>query len=160
MTKQTRRAVLLKALLIIYLAIVASITLVPAVEMDNQIHNNLIPMTNIDDYVYDIVHNGVIHWDYLRSPEVGPSGFFYEATRYSFRNLFGNIALFVPLGLLYPLTSKRDHFMSAMLKIILTTGLIEVVQYLFIAGRSADIDDILLNTVGGLIGYGLYRWIR
>ena len=50
--------------------------------------------------------------------------------------------------------------MSAMLKIILTTGLIEVVQYLFIAGRSADIDDILLNTVGGLIGYGLYRWIR
>jgi len=160
MTKQTRRAVLLKALLIIYLVLVASITMVPAVEMNDQIHNNLIPMTNIDDYIYDILHNGIIYWDYLRSPDVGPSGFFYEVTRYSFRNLFGNIALFIPLGLLYPLTSKKDQFLSVMFKILLTTGLIEVVQYLFIAGRSADIDDILLNTLGGLIGYGLYRWIK
>ncbi len=160
MTKQARRTVLLKTLLILYFAVLASVTLVPSVEMHNQIHNNLIPLTNIDDYFYDILDQGIIDWDYLRSPEIGPSGFIYGVTRYSFRNLFGNIALFIPLGLLYPLTSRRDTFVSVMLKILITTGLIEIIQYLLIAGRSADIDDIILNTLGGLIGYGLYRWIK
>ena len=40
--------------------------------------------------------------------------------------------------------------------VIATTTLIETMQYFI--GRSADIDDVIMNTIGGLLGYLLF-WI-
>jgi glycopeptide antibiotics resistance protein len=72
-----------------------------------------------------------------------------------------NILLFVPLGILLPLKWPRlDHPVTATL---ITAGLsaaIEVAQYYMNAGRVAQVDDVIFNALGGLIGWGIVRVVR
>lgn len=71
-------------------------------------------------------------------------------------NVAGNVALFVPLGILLPLLSKRfDGFGRAVLCGLLCSLTIEVLQYRS-GNRSADIDDVILNTLGAALGYVIY----
>ena len=73
-----------------------------------------------------------------------------------FIGYFLNAVLFVPLGILVPLIYiKMDK-----LKYIFGTGLgfsmlIEISQLL--NNRRTDIDDLILNTVGAIIGFALYK---
>jgi glycopeptide antibiotics resistance protein len=71
-------------------------------------------------------------------------------------NVFGNIAAFVPLGLLVPAVSRRFNLPAAVLWLsLLTSGAIEICQWA-LGWRVADVDDLLLNIAGGLVGYGCY----
>jgi glycopeptide antibiotics resistance protein len=75
--------------------------------------------------------------------------------------LLGNVLLFVPMGLLLPFVwsrsiSAREIAGSA----VVMSATIEVIQYLqrFMGmKRSADVDDVILNVVGALIGYVLIK---
>lgn len=78
-------------------------------------------------------------------------------------NLVGNVVAFIPVGVLLPLARKRGA--SLLLIAASCAGLsaaIEVAQ--FATGRRVgDVDDVLLNTAGGLLGYailGVYRSAR
>lgn len=67
-----------------------------------------------------------------------------------------NILLFIPLGLLVPFIWKKINKFSCILGIGLIFSLvIEVSQLL--NNRATDIDDLLLNTVGAIIGFVLYK---
>ena len=73
-----------------------------------------------------------------------------------FIGYFLNVVLFVPLGILSPLIYKKMD----KLRYILGTGLgfsilIELSQLL--NNRRTDIDDLILNTVGAIIGFILYK---
>ncbi|HEX6288405.1 MAG TPA: VanZ family protein [Herpetosiphonaceae bacterium] len=70
-------------------------------------------------------------------------------------NVLGNIAAFAPLGLLVPAVSRRASASGIVLCGLLTSTSIEVAQW-FLARRVADVDDIILNVVGALLGYGWY----
>ena len=72
-------------------------------------------------------------------------------------NFLGNIVAFMPFGTLLPLvrTAKTRAWHAIAFAASLSTA-IEVIQYFF-ARRNADIDDVLLNTLGGLIGYAILR---
>ena len=67
-----------------------------------------------------------------------------------------NIVLFVPLGFLLPLLWEKQN---GLFRILLAGAsfslLIELSQLLNI--RNSDIDDLLLNTLGAIIGFALYR---
>ncbi|KWW17539.1 MULTISPECIES: VanZ family protein [Peribacillus] len=68
-------------------------------------------------------------------------------------NIAGNIVGFIPFGFLLPLLSKRISRLRSI--VFATFGLsftYEVLQLLFVLG-SFDIDDLILNTLGGVIGY-------
>ena len=72
-------------------------------------------------------------------------------------NLFGNIILFIPLGIMLPVLRdglKRIYICVPV--ICFCSFFVEVIQYLTHSG-SADADDIILNTAGGLIGFVLYK---
>lgn len=70
-----------------------------------------------------------------------------------------NIAMFVPYGILLPIVSdKMEKFLKTAGVVFATTLTIEVVQYFI--GRSADIDDVIMNFLGGVIGYLLYRVMK
>ncbi|MET4562797.1 glycopeptide antibiotics resistance protein [Lysinibacillus parviboronicapiens] len=72
-------------------------------------------------------------------------------------NLLGNLLIFTPMGFLLPLLSKK--FRKAWLIIILgffSSLAVETVQFIFTVG-SADIDDLILNTVGAWFGYIAYK---
>jgi glycopeptide antibiotics resistance protein len=76
-------------------------------------------------------------------------------------NFLGNIVAFMPLGILIPLTRLRPTpaWHVAAWSAFLSAG-IEVAQY-FSGRRVADVDDVILNALGGLIGYAFYRvWLR
>lgn len=66
----------------------------------------------------------------------------------------GNLAWFVPLGLIM----RRKRAFTALLASVLTSAVIECLQWVCITGVT-DIDDIILNTCGTMIGYWLSRKI-
>ena len=67
-----------------------------------------------------------------------------------------NIVLFVPLGLLVPIIWKKlSKFPDILATGFLFTILIEVSQLL--NNRRTDIDDILLNVLGAVVGFGLFK---
>ena len=70
-------------------------------------------------------------------------------------NLAGNVLIFVPLGFLPPLLWRRwRHFWTAVPLSAAVSCLIEFLQ--FFLNRSVDVDDLILNTLGGLLGYLLF----
>lgn len=66
-----------------------------------------------------------------------------------------NIIMFVPLGFICPVALKNMRkFWKNTLGMALFSFVIEFIQYFI--GRTADIDDLLLNTFGGIIGFGIF----
>lgn len=80
--------------------------------------------------------------------------------RMALRNLAANLLLFVPMGLFLPLLwRKLRRFVSCFrlwVGMILT---IEIVQLLSLQG-SFDIDDVILNTLGLLVGFCIFLRIN
>ncbi len=72
-------------------------------------------------------------------------------------NLVGNVVGFLPFGALVPLLSRsmRKAWRIGLLSMEIS-ALIEGAQFLFGVG-CCDVDDVILNTVGGLLGYAVYR---
>jgi len=68
-----------------------------------------------------------------------------------FENFLGNIFLFIPLPFVLVLFLPFKNLKLILITSILTSILIETIQYVLEIGI-ADIDDILLNTTGALIG--------
>lgn len=70
-------------------------------------------------------------------------------------NILGNILMFLPLGLFLPLLWKRfDSFKAVVLCAAIFSLAIEITQSF--SFRSADIDDVILNTSGAIAGYVFY----
>lgn len=73
-----------------------------------------------------------------------------------FLNLAGNVIGFLPFGALLPAIRKtKISFWKVALLSFELSLLIEVSQLMLRAG-SCDVDDVILNTLGGCIGYGLH----
>ena len=67
-----------------------------------------------------------------------------------------NVVLFIPLGLLVPIIwQEMNKFSNLLVTGFLFTILIEASQLL--NNRRTDIDDILLNVLGAVVGFGLFK---
>ena len=79
----------------------------------------------------------------------------------SFENLVGNVVVFVPFGFLLPYIQEKSRKLPVLvLNAFLFVLGIEVFQ-LFSAFGAFDVDDILLNCFGAVLGWILYRfWER
>jgi glycopeptide antibiotics resistance protein len=111
------------------------LTLQPAHPLPGQVvDDNLIPF-----------HTLRIYLDNLGSP-------------FWMRNLFGNLGLLFPLGLLGPIALPvLGRWWRLALVAILYSGTIEFTQ-LFIPDRSADVDDVIVNVTGALLGFVVW-WL-
>lgn len=65
--------------------------------------------------------------------------------------IVGNLLMFIPMGIMLPLVFKNINKKNIFVIAILITLLIEILQP--IVGRSFDIDDIIMNFIGSIIGY-------
>ncbi|WP_336785812.1 VanZ family protein [Paenibacillus sp. MMO-177] len=79
------------------------------------------------------------------------SGSTANLKRFAFANVVGNILLFIPLGVYLPLFKSNKRGTIILLFIFLISLFAEIIQGLLGIGI-ADIDDIILNTLGGWIG--------
>ncbi|MBQ8503446.1 MAG: VanZ family protein [Clostridia bacterium] len=90
---------------------------------------------------------------FLNMAENSASGYM---TRYAFRNLIGNVVMFIPLGLLPCISKKLNSFIKYIITVIVIIVIIEVIQLFTLLG-SCDIDDLMLNVAGAIIGYWIVR---
>lgn len=82
----------------------------------------------------------------------------YEfGTKLFFKNVVGNMIMFIPFGFFTSYFLKLKKIYSVFILTLLTSITIETTQLLI--GRVFDIDDILLNILGGLIGYFIFKII-
>lgn len=75
-------------------------------------------------------------------------------------NVVGNVAMFLPSGIVLPVVYKRlDRFWKVVAAGAGISLAIELTQLLF-AVRASDVDDLILNTLGVVLGYGIYAGVR
>lgn len=80
-----------------------------------------------------------------------------------FRNLGLNILLFAPFG--FFLTLKKSSLQKNLKLFVILTGFlfslfIEMVQFSIPMGRSADVDDVILNTFGTFLGFITWKLLH
>lgn len=145
-------------MLIIILVIVCSLRIAYLITKHKkfQLHKELIYLIAI---IYILC---LFHVVTFQDSNYGASNFvpFKEIFRYSIgsdkfiKNVLGNIVLFIPYGFLtsYLLNNKKLSVISVLT--IIASLTIETVQYYI--GRVFDIDDIILNLVGGIVGFLIF----
>jgi glycopeptide antibiotics resistance protein len=75
------------------------------------------------------------------------------------RNLFGNLGLLFPLGLLGPIALPAlGRWWRVALLALVYSATIELIQ-LLVPDRSADIDDVIVNVAGAMVGFLVYRLV-
>lgn len=86
--------------------------------------------------------------------------FDYEIRREAMINVIGNTAMFMPIGIIWPSVFRNLNTHAK----VITAGVglslfIEILQLPFF-DRVSDIDDLLLNSLGFILGYGLYLIVK
>jgi glycopeptide antibiotics resistance protein len=123
--------------LVAWLAAIVSLTLRAANPLPGQVvTDNVVPLTTIRIYLDNL-----------------DSAFWVSQA-------VGNLLLLLPVGLFGPLVLPwLGRWWRIALVAVLISGCIELAQ-LRVPDRSADVDDVLLNTLGALLGYGMLRLLR
>lgn len=86
--------------------------------------------------------------------------FDYPVFREALINFLGNSLMFLPLGIVWPVAFRKlDTHRKVILAGAGTSLLIEIAQLPFF-DRVSDIDDLILNAVGYLAGYGIFLLVR
>lgn len=143
-------------LFVIYISVVISVTLFPLplgfqLEYENLFRNiNIVPLVTIINNISQIgtAYDGDVL--FMLSLIV--------------RNVGGNILLFIPLGFLAPIVWKKANGLKSVTFLGLAVSItIELLQLLesFSGGwgRVTDIDDVICNVIGAVIGYFSYVFI-
>ncbi|MFD8588206.1 VanZ family protein [Streptomyces sp. NPDC059637] len=113
-----------------FAVVLARLTLVPSPASEELVRSNLVPGDSIRQY--------------LDQPQL----------RDAVKQIGGNVLLGVPFGVLLPVVWPKAR---GLLRVVLLTALVmvlvETVQGAVVTGRAFDIDDVILNTSGALLGY-------
>ncbi|WP_053376015.1 VanZ family protein [Paenibacillus sp. FJAT-27812] len=92
--------------------------------------SNFVPFKTISSYVFHTSNHNIV-----------------------IRNVLGNIFLFIPFGFLLPVIAGRNlNFVQVIIFSFLFSLFLELIQ-LFSRIGSFDVDDILLNTLGAILGF-------
>ena len=98
-----------------------------------------------DDYAYNLELFKEIRRFYIYREQLGMKAFLL--------NVVGNVVAFVPCGFFLPIVSRRGRRWYNTILLCFSLSLsIELIQLVFKVG-SFDVDDLLLNTLGGVVGY-------
>ena len=83
----------------------------------------------------------------------------YDNIRDIVWNIVGNTAMLIPTGIILPIVYRQlDSFGKVIAVGALISLCTEILQLPF-ASRASDIDDLILNTLGVIAGYGIYAFV-
>ena len=75
-------------------------------------------------------------------------------------NFIGNTTMFIPIGIIWPSVFKKlDTSWKVLAAGVGLSLCIEILQLPFY-DRVSDIDDLILNSLGYLLGYGIYLFVK
>ncbi|MYQ40836.1 MULTISPECIES: VanZ family protein [unclassified Streptomyces] len=129
-----RAAVLAAAFvaLVAFSVVLAKLTLTPSPASEDIVTSNLRPGRSLRQYAEDYT--------------------FLAACKQA----GGNILMGTPFGVLLPiLVPRRLRMIRMTVLTVLVMAVVELTQGALVAGRAFDIDDVILNTTGALLGYAL-----
>ncbi|MGW0785074.1 VanZ family protein [Streptomyces sp. NPDC002913] len=133
MARLLLRAVVLAAAflaLVAFSVVLAKVTLTPSPASEGIVTSNLRPGRSLRQYAEDYT--------------------FLAACKQA----GGNLLLGAPFGVLLPIMVPRRLRMFRMIALtVLVIAVVELAQGALVAGRAFDIDDVILNTTGALLGY-------
>ncbi|MFI7290547.1 VanZ family protein [Streptomyces anulatus] len=116
--------------LVAFSVLLAKVTLTPSPASEDLVTSNLRPGRSLRQYAED----------YTFLAAVKQAG--------------GNLLLGVPFGLLLPFfVPRRLRMIRTTLLTAVAMAVVELIQGALVAGRAFDIDDVILNTAGALLGY-------
>lgn len=127
-----RETLLINTLMYVYIGLVLYVTLMPIITSIPFILNH--PYDPINLLPFDDYFNG-------RGDAV--------------RQIVLNVVMMIPFGFLLPVV-KKQNILSIIVRTLMFSLSIELLQPLINGFRAADITDVITNTVGGIIGYLLY----
>lgn len=115
---------------VLFSVVLARLTLEPSAASVALVHSNVHPGRSISAYLEG------------------------ASVREAARQLGGNVLLGVPLGVLLPVLVPQAR---GLLRVAVVTAalmtLVELIQGALVSGRAFDVDDVILNTTGALLGY-------
>lgn len=98
-------------------------------------HYNLVPFKEIKRFIH---YRSQIGWEYFVV------------------NIFGNVLAFAPFGFFLPIVSSQNRsFLSVALYSFEFSLCVELIQLSFQVG-TFDVDDLIMNTLGGILGYLIF----
>ena len=118
------------------------------------------PFEKLDGQVQPLIFDAATAWPFRINFIPFVNLLDYDSKRDLLLNLIGNTAMFIPTGIMTPLIyKKRNSFGKTVLTGFLISLTIEIMQLPF-AVRASDVDDLILNTLGCAIGYGILTLCR
>ena len=118
------------------------------------------PMSKVDGRIQPLIFDIATAFPFRVNLIPFVNLFDYDNKRDLLLNVIGNVAMFIPSGIVLPIVYKRLNTFGRVL--VAGAGIslcIEIIQLPFRV-RATDIDDLVLNTVGVIVGYGLYSLIQ
>ena len=86
--------------------------------------------------------------------------FDYPNVKEALLNFIGNTAMFIPIGAVWPIVFKElDTHKKVIAAGVGFSLIIEILQLPFY-DRVSDIDDLMLNSLGYIMGYGIYLLVK
>ena len=114
------------------------------------------PFSKVDGQVQPLIFEWATAWPFRVNLIPFVNLLDYDSGRDLLINLIGNFAMFIPTGVITPMIYKHlNNFGKVTLTGFLLSLSIEIIQLPF-AVRASDVDDLILNTLGCMVGYGIY----
>jgi glycopeptide antibiotics resistance protein len=136
-----------------YMAVVVLLTLRPfAGARIYESEYNFVLFESIDNYMRHMQNFGMINYGAFSYFPGNPILFLKNIFTISFINIWGNVALFVPLGVFMGMYFKKHKIKKALFGGLALSTAIETAQFIGLSSRRADIDDVVLNVTGSLAG--------
>ena len=86
--------------------------------------------------------------------------FDYDSIRDMIWNVVGNVVMYIPSGIVLPIVYRKlDSCWKVIAAGAFISLCIEILQLPF-ASRASDVDDLILNTLGVAIGWGIYAAVK
>ena len=118
------------------------------------------PLTKVNGRVQPLLFDASAIWPFRINPVPFVNLKLYTSKRDLLLNVVGNVAMFIPSGIILPLLYEKLNRLWKVVGVgaLLSLG-IEILQLPFF-GRATDADDLVQNTCGVLIGYGICALVR
>ena len=118
------------------------------------------PFSKVDGQVQPLIFAWATAWPFRVNLIPFVNLLNYDSTKDLLINLIGNFAMFIPTGVMTPMIyRKTDSIWKVTMTGFLLSLSIEIIQLPF-AVRASDVDDLILNTLGCMVGYGIYALVK
>ena len=118
------------------------------------------PFSKVDGKIQPLIFDVATMWPFRINWIPFVNLFDYSDTRDILINVIGNTTMFIPLGIIWPIVFKElNTHKKAIAAGVGCSLLIELLQLPFFV-RVSDVDDLILNSLGYIAGYGIYLLVK